>query len=417
MYAASSRDAWSTAIAEQICRDLLSDSPMMRSTAARTLADRTGVPLDAEVVAIVIAHRRAMPIMESAGTELAVAIDAVRRHADGFVILWAENRDGSISVICFDRITPGGSGVYERHVSRLVDTLLEQTQIKESSQIIVGVGPARNGVAEAWHSAQRAREALKVQQQLHSKGPLATWDELGVYQLLVQLDSARLSSDLIPPALARLFSVGGELLDTLETYLDAAGDVNATTAALHIHRSTLYYRLQKIRDDFGIDWRTGSSRLHIHVLLKLLRLHSSAYGGPPSGTRGIDTAFGGGHEDPETRPPEPYRHRFDDPGGIDPRRAHATLSPATAPGDVNPLPSCDDASYRGHINDQVEGKETTMGASDKFENAAENAKGKAKEAFGKATDDERMEAEGDMDQTKANLKQAGENVKDAFTKD
>ncbi len=55
-----------------------------------------------------------------------------------------------------------------------------------------------------------------------------------------------------------------------------------------------------------------------------------------------------------------------------------------------------------------------MGASDKMENAAEKAKGKAKEAFGDATDDENMEAEGKRDQTKANLKQAGENVKDAF---
>jgi uncharacterized protein YjbJ (UPF0337 family) len=55
-----------------------------------------------------------------------------------------------------------------------------------------------------------------------------------------------------------------------------------------------------------------------------------------------------------------------------------------------------------------------MGADDKMKNAAEEAAGKAKEAAGKMTDDERLEAEGKGDQTKANLKQAGENVKDAF---
>ena len=58
-----------------------------------------------------------------------------------------------------------------------------------------------------------------------------------------------------------------------------------------------------------------------------------------------------------------------------------------------------------------------MGASDKMENAAEKAKGKMKEAVGDATDNERLEAEGKMDQTKGNLKQAGENVKDAFNND
>lgn len=55
-----------------------------------------------------------------------------------------------------------------------------------------------------------------------------------------------------------------------------------------------------------------------------------------------------------------------------------------------------------------------MGTGDKFENKKDDLVGKAKEATGKATDNERMEAEGKTDQSKADLKQAGENVKDAF---
>jgi uncharacterized protein YjbJ (UPF0337 family) len=55
-----------------------------------------------------------------------------------------------------------------------------------------------------------------------------------------------------------------------------------------------------------------------------------------------------------------------------------------------------------------------MGLDDKIKNAAEELSGKAKEGVGRATDNERLEAEGQGDQTKANVKQAGENVKDAF---
>ncbi|MFK5583396.1 MULTISPECIES: CsbD family protein [unclassified Serinicoccus] len=55
-----------------------------------------------------------------------------------------------------------------------------------------------------------------------------------------------------------------------------------------------------------------------------------------------------------------------------------------------------------------------MGIGDKISNAAEQAKGKAKEAYGDATDNERVEAEGQADQTSANAKKAGENVKDAW---
>ena len=57
-----------------------------------------------------------------------------------------------------------------------------------------------------------------------------------------------------------------------------------------------------------------------------------------------------------------------------------------------------------------------MGADDKFSNKAEELKGTAKERFGDATDDESLQAEGQRDKTKGNLKQAGEKVKDAFKK-
>lgn len=55
-----------------------------------------------------------------------------------------------------------------------------------------------------------------------------------------------------------------------------------------------------------------------------------------------------------------------------------------------------------------------MGLDDKLSNKAEDAKGKIKEATGKATDDKSLEAEGKGDQTKSDLKGAGEKIKDAF---
>ena len=55
-----------------------------------------------------------------------------------------------------------------------------------------------------------------------------------------------------------------------------------------------------------------------------------------------------------------------------------------------------------------------MSAVDKLKNAAEDVTGKVKEATGKATGDESTEAEGRKDQASADLKGAGEKVKDAF---
>jgi len=56
----------------------------------------------------------------------------------------------------------------------------------------------------------------------------------------------------------------------------------------------------------------------------------------------------------------------------------------------------------------------SMGADDKTDNKLEELGGKAKETVGSATGDDELRHQGERDQSKANLKQAGEKVKDAF---
>ena len=58
-----------------------------------------------------------------------------------------------------------------------------------------------------------------------------------------------------------------------------------------------------------------------------------------------------------------------------------------------------------------------MGADDKLSNKADELKGRAKEAVGDATDNEQWQAEGRAERAKADIKQAGEKVKDAFRSD
>ncbi len=61
---------------------------------------------------------------------------------------------------------------------------------------------------------------------------------------------------------------------------------------------------------------------------------------------------------------------------------------------------------------EIEG--VPMGTDDKIDNKLEELGGKAKEGVGRATGDEELQAQGEGDQAKSNLKQAGEKVKDAF---
>jgi uncharacterized protein YjbJ (UPF0337 family) len=55
-----------------------------------------------------------------------------------------------------------------------------------------------------------------------------------------------------------------------------------------------------------------------------------------------------------------------------------------------------------------------LSGTDKIKNSTDSKLGEAKEKFGDATGNEDMQAEGAADKSKADLKQAGEKVKDVF---
>ena len=55
-----------------------------------------------------------------------------------------------------------------------------------------------------------------------------------------------------------------------------------------------------------------------------------------------------------------------------------------------------------------------MGTDDKMDNKADEVIGKVKDRVGGATGDRDLQAEGQAQKSKGNLKQAGEKIKDAF---
>ena len=50
----------------------------------------------------------------------------------------------------------------------------------------------------------------------------------------------------------------------------------------------------------------------------------------------------------------------------------------------------------------------------KIDNKTDEVKGKVEQSVGKATDDEDLQRKGQKDETKGNVKQAGQKLKDAF---
>ncbi len=136
--------------------------------------------------------------------------------------------------------------------------------------VVIGQSDAFTDLEDFASSIRQARAALRVARSRTSGARFAVWTELGADQLLAHLPAGLLRD--APAALTQLLDDEPALASTLETFLEAAGDVKETAARMHLHRSSVYNRLERLADVTGLDLRRGDDRLLAHLVIRLRRL-------------------------------------------------------------------------------------------------------------------------------------------------
>ena len=255
----------------ELLRDLLSEDASVRSHAARDLVERDIFPEHGQVVLVGVRIDEAVvAATPSASTELDLALRRAVLHLTPVRAL-AVSRSGGHGhlLIAGSRIpTPGA---VRSHAQDLHATLAKSLG---SGDLRIGIGPTVESLAEAHQSYTGASDVLRVAEVVPGFGPVVSYDELGIYGLLARLPTDELPGDAVPAGLRELIAKdgSGHLVETLETYLDQAGDAQASLALLHIQRSSLYYRLARIEKVTGMSLSAGGDRLALHLGLKLARL-------------------------------------------------------------------------------------------------------------------------------------------------
>jgi DNA-binding PucR family transcriptional regulator len=151
---------------------------------------------------------------------------------------------------------------------RATGAVMEALGALSAPRAVIGQGEAVEDLREAGTSHRRALAALRVA--AHEESMTASWDALGVERVVTALPDAALED--LPEGLRKLLAGDQSLVRTLEAYLDHAGDVKRTAAALSLHRGGLYYRLRRIEDVAGVNLHDGEDRLLCHLALRLARL-------------------------------------------------------------------------------------------------------------------------------------------------
>jgi sugar diacid utilization regulator len=127
-------------------------------------------------------------------------------------------------------------------------------------------------------------------------GSVLAFEDTGAYRLLLPAMSEdpaelqRFYDETVAPLVAYDDQYETDLVQTLETFLDADGNVAGTAARLYTHRHTVRYRLERVRDLSGLDVSSTDGREKLGLGLKAMRVLGIA---APSGPAAEAGAGGG----------------------------------------------------------------------------------------------------------------------------
>jgi sugar diacid utilization regulator len=130
-------------------------------------------------------------------------------------------------------------------------------------------------------------EALLAANVAEAQGtPLLAFEDTGAYRILLPAMSEdpgelqRFHDETVAPLTAYDEQYDTDLVRTLESFLEADGNVAKTAEKLFTHRHTIRYRLERVRDLTGLDVSSTDGRERLGLGLKAMRVLGIA---PPQG--------------------------------------------------------------------------------------------------------------------------------------
>jgi sugar diacid utilization regulator len=145
-----------------------------------------------------------------------------------------------------------------------------------TGQVAAGVGGRCETPAAFPRSCREAFVALGVRQASREPAGVTTYEGLGIYRILAGGEHNAAVEGFVREWLGSLLDYDAahraELVKTLSCYLECGGSYDETADALAIHRSTLRYRLQRIREVSGLELADVDTRFNLHAATRAWRV-------------------------------------------------------------------------------------------------------------------------------------------------
>ena len=159
--------------------------------------------------------------------------------------------------------------VVDRHFEMALASVAENAAAASMS-LVLGVGSPESPfhLARSWERAVQA----SILAPASDEGPvICRYESLGALGLLAHIPSGEVTQleDIL--VMRKVMAASADDLRLLELYCEA-GSMRPVAQAMHLHHSSVDYRLKRLARDLGFDISTTSGRLRALLAVKLLRI-------------------------------------------------------------------------------------------------------------------------------------------------
>lgn len=241
----------------QLVEGMLGDDPHLHEYAVREITSGRHLLPAAQYSAIIIAAHPAL-------AESSAGIQVILQNAVGRIA-------GSATARCLGVVLGSEALVI---TPQTMDTTELAGLLAECGldTVIAAIGGPLDSLGQIRRSRRQASIALQgVLRDPKRYGTCASWVDLGDDRILLQLPFEQISQDDLPEGLQKLFEArnASMLIEALQAYLDVGGNAVEASRRLHLHRSTLYYRLDRVTAITGLNLADGGVRRELHLALRV----------------------------------------------------------------------------------------------------------------------------------------------------
>ena len=186
-------------------------------------------------------------------------------------------------IVCIHEIKPGETQAgFREEMEKLYQTVQKQIfHRNKTTDFQIGIGSIVNGYGDLKKSFNDSKKVIDYMDMLRylygdKNISVADFSKLGFFQIFEKIKNRDELMEYVPESLVKLYwydkEHDGELIETLQAYLDCDKSAHKAAEKLYVNYRTLSGRLKKIRDISGIDFKNSAEMLAVRNGIVLFKM-------------------------------------------------------------------------------------------------------------------------------------------------